>query len=117
MVKNVLPAIAQRTPPIKTRVSGIGIFTGEQPVLYLTVVRTLAMSHLNQQLADHLPPEEYYRPHQWIPHITLLQGQIPHLGRMVEWLNRQPLHFDITLDNIAMIRPGIVDQRFTLINS
>ncbi|HWQ03884.1 MAG TPA: 2'-5' RNA ligase family protein [Longilinea sp.] len=115
-----------RTFPVK--VSGIGIFTGPEPVLYLNVVKDQALMDLHNELWDKLSPfaEElngYYGPSDWVPHITLAYGTLlpVDLACAVTELMYEPFSIDLVIDNLALIfsRDGTVgiDSRYELLPS
>jgi len=63
-------------PGISTYTFGLGIFSGENPVLFLPMVKTIEMIQLHQDIWDRLGPHcgnlnMYYSPSFWMPHITL----------------------------------------------
>lgn len=76
------PTIAQfahTQPPFTLTTSGLGLFTGPEPVLYVAVTcgRGLLDCHthfhpLAEPLAQGSVP--YYQPGRWVPHITLAHG-------------------------------------------
>lgn len=71
-----LQALARETRPLEIRTTGLGIFTGPTPVLYLAVTRSPALSalHARTWAACNAAAEEsspLYAPNVWVPHITL----------------------------------------------
>jgi hypothetical protein len=61
--------------------SGLGIFTGINPILYLTIVKNITMLQIHKALWEnaHLIAENlysYYSPEEWVPHITLAARDI-----------------------------------------
>ena len=71
-----LRALARETRPLEIRATGLGIFTGPTPVLYVAVTRSPALSDLHAKAwaacdaaAD--DPSPLYAPNVWVPHITL----------------------------------------------
>ncbi|HEX6385194.1 MAG TPA: 2'-5' RNA ligase family protein, partial [Anaerolineae bacterium] len=74
-----LEAIARETAAFTVKASGLGIFTGPEPVLYVPVVRSAALTALHQRVwtaVEHASRDSiaYYAPDLWLPHITLGQG-------------------------------------------
>jgi 2'-5' RNA ligase len=103
-------ALARSAAPFEVRTAGLGLFTGPEPVLYLPVVRTAALSAWQAQVwAAALPaardPVPYYQPDQWAPHITLAQGDLTP-GRVAEaarLLAGREFHWTIEVDNLSFI--------------
>jgi len=124
--KKIVHDISAQTRSFKVAVSGIGIFTGTDPVLYLNVVKNRALMALHEVLWDKLSPfaedfNAYYGPNDWVPHITLVYGMLlpEDLCCAVTELMYEPFSFELTIDNLALIflSDGSVgiDSRFDLL--
>ena len=73
-LQTIVQEIAAETAPFRVRVGGMGIFTSETPVVYLTVVRTQELSALHAKIWERVLPisttaSPYYAPENWMPHI------------------------------------------------
>jgi 2'-5' RNA ligase len=107
----VLEEFAAWTEPFTVRTAGLGLFTGGLlPVLYVTVVRSPQLTRLQQALWPRLATgsagiAEYYHPDQWVPHITLGQGDInmENLPAVLRLLNRYQFEWSFTAGNIAVL--------------
>lgn len=124
--KSIIQQISTHTRPFTVKVSGIGIFTGIEPVLYLNVVKNRELMDLHGLLWDKLTPfaEEmnaYYGPNDWVPHITLAYGTLlpEDFSCAVMELMYEPLQMELAIDNLALIfmRDGAVgiDSRYALL--
>ena len=107
---NELKTVATTISPLTIRTSGLGIFTGAEPVVYVTIVRTPALARLHQQLwalGEQLGQytSEYYSPAGWIPHITLtkITGRPYLLPEMIRSLSTREFHWEIPIDNLAIL--------------
>jgi len=74
--KSILEILSKETMPFEIGINGIGIFTGQYPVMYLSLMKSKQMAKLHQTIWDQIPilksgSGEYYHPDKWIPHITL----------------------------------------------
>lgn len=105
-----LETIAGKTAAFTIKATGLGIFTGSEPVLYVPIVRSAALTTLHKQVWTAIEPASresiaYYEPDLWLPHITLSQGDIDlaNLGAIVQWLNEQSLNWDIPVTNLSVI--------------
>lgn len=72
----ILQMIADSAAPFEVQASGMGIFPGDSPVLYLPVTKTNELVSLHRLIWDQvLPyaedPNLFYSPGTWVPHITL----------------------------------------------
>jgi len=106
----VLRELAVRYRPFTVRTGGLGIFTGPNPVLYIPVVRTLAMSRLHaalwaetSQMGTNL--SAYYEPTRWMPHITLGQDGLDgeKLSSALALFRERMFVWEIPVTNIALI--------------
>lgn len=98
------------TPQLNITTAGLGLFTGEKPVLYIAVVKTPALSaaHRNiwerfQRVTDGASP--YYSPEFWMPHISLAYEDLTpgNIGPVMQWLAFQDFHWKMKIDNISYI--------------
>lgn len=113
-LKAVLVETAVTIPPFTVRTTGIGIFPGELPVLYLPVARSPQLQALHTALWPRLQAVaqgslDYYAPQNWFPHITLGHNDITpdQLGPIVTWLNGQSLAWDVQVTNLTLLHdPG-----------
>ncbi len=94
--------------PVKT--TGLGIFTGTHPVLYIPVVRDPELTDFHEAVWQQGSRAEegvqnYYHPEQWMPHITIGFGDITadNLSQIVRYLAGRDFNWEITIDNIALI--------------
>lgn len=93
--------------------SGVGIFTGAKPVLYLAVVRTPELTRYQQAvwaaLAEarmDMSTVDLYHPDRWVPHVTLAQHDLDAttLPQVVRLLSGRALAWDVTISNIEVLR-------------
>ena len=109
-LEDTLREVASQTSPLTVRTTGLGIFTGPNPALYIATVRSPRLSALQQVLWKKIVPiasesNAYYHPNSWIPHITLAYGDITHehLPRLVQFLGQREFEWEIEIDNLALI--------------
>lgn len=108
-LKNVLGRVARATAPFFVETSGLGIFTGTQPVLYLPIVRTLPLSQLHRKLWRELANTgtgilDYYHPDHWMPHITIGYGDMTPetLSEAARLLSLRDVAWKIRIENLAL---------------
>lgn len=75
----VLVDIAGKTTPFTVRTSGVGIFTGENPVIYVALIKDEKLMRFQEMLwyktaSYSTKTSPYYIPDFWMPHITLVNG-------------------------------------------
>ncbi len=110
LVEPVLKRIASNITPFKVKTSGLGIFTGASPVLYISIVRSVELAQLHEELWQEIATassgvQEYYHPDQWMPHITIGSGDInkDNLSQIIPFLANRDFFWEITVDNLAVI--------------
>lgn len=125
-LKAFLKQLASGLHPIQVTCTGLGIFTGPEPVIYIPVVKTdklLRFHHLIWKNTFHLAvgPSPYYAPETWIPHITLAHSDVDSekLACALKALAAQPLNWDLIIDNLALVSQsggevGQLQDRFDL---
>jgi 2'-5' RNA ligase len=119
-IEPILQCITSNITTFKVRTSGLGIFTGASPVLYIPVARSLELAELHQELWEQISPsssgiQEYYHPNQWIPHITIGFGDISKdkLSQIIPFLAERDFNWEITVNNIALIYDTGIKQELT----
>jgi 2'-5' RNA ligase len=110
LVESVLKRITSNITTFKVRTSGLGIFTGTSPVLYIPVLRSLELTQLHEEIWKEIATassgvQEYYHPEQWMPHITMGFGDInkDNLSQIIPFLANRDFKWEITVDNFAVI--------------
>ena len=103
--------------PFTVGTSGLGIFTGERPVLFVPVVRNPELDALHSALWSRFTPAfgvglPYYAPDAWVPHITLAQGPeaADRFPDIVRAMTRREFTWRLTVDNLAVIEDGGADR-------
>ena len=111
----VLRRFAASKTSFQVRASGLGIFTGPRPVLYIPVVRSPELTQFHEALWQEISGtasgiEDYYHPAHWVPHITLGIGDMKkdNLSQIVRSLAKRDFNWEMTVNNIALIYDPIV---------
>src|SRR5262249_6812679 len=115
-----LRGLADKTAPLSIQTTGLGIFTGPLPVLYLAVARTPQLSAFHtavwQAIGDAGEDfSPYYTPNGvWTPHITLAQWDLTreNLPSIVGLLCERPLAWEIPITNLVLFTRD--DDTYTL---
>ena len=109
----VLDEIATKHPPFTVRTTGLGVFTGSEPVIYVSVERSEELDHLHHDLWESCTPRfgiglPYYAPDAWVPHVTLAQGARTRsrLPEITSALEARDLEWELAVDNLAVIEDG-----------
>jgi 2'-5' RNA ligase len=106
----ILQRFASGQAAFEVKTSGLRIFTGPHPVLYIPVVRDLELTRFHQQLWPEISMagsgiSDYYHPANWVPHITIGFEDInrENLSHIVRSLAERDFSWEITIDNVALI--------------
>lgn len=109
----ILEQVCAETQPFVVRTAGLGVFTAEKCVLYITLVKDVQLLNFHQRLWQLLEgvgesPSLYYAPDQWVPHITLAHQGMGgvELSCAVGELACKPFLWNIQVDNLAVIGEG-----------
>lgn len=110
-VEQRVKMIAKMFAPLEIGIDGIGVFTGEEPVLYFTVTRTPTISALNQTLWEALNPlaegmNPQFSPEEWVPHISLIYGSkksVSGLSCVIQKLIPMHLGMKVRIDHLSLV--------------
>jgi 2'-5' RNA ligase len=106
----ILQAVARKAQPFTVHTTGLGLFTGRTPVIYLPLVKSETLLRFHKLVwkcakgvAQGIIP--VYAPDLWIPHITLGIGDITtyKLGCAMDMLAFQDFNWQINIDNLTFI--------------
>lgn len=97
-------------PPFSITTSGLGIFTGPRPTIYVPVVRTAALSAFHERIYPALAAtatnvRPHYTPLYWAPHITLAMSEISPktIAAILQHFSKRDFAWEIVVDNVALI--------------
>jgi 2'-5' RNA ligase len=94
-----LTELTRTIPPFTIRTTGLGMFTGKNPVVFMPIRLDKTLLDIHQTLwvrtsSLGLRLNEHYRPGVWVPHITLA------------------IH-DVTPENIDCVARKLIDRNLT----
>jgi 2'-5' RNA ligase len=115
----ILAEFAHSHSPFHVTTTGLGIFTGPQPVLHVPVVRTPELSLVHQDLWLALDGTAegtigLYHPRKWIPHITLAHGDISNeaLPEVIRFLCGRNFNWDFNVEDVTLVaQAGTLNER------
>ena len=110
-VKDTLTRLTHSAAPFNVHTSGLGIFTGDSPTLYITVARSVYLTKFHSHLWKRLSKTgraihtHHYGPDNFVPHITLAAGDLTleHLPEAVKLLGSRSFNWNIHIDNVALV--------------
>ena len=108
--ETAIQTIAIQTKSFKVYTGGLGIFSGPQPVVFISIARSAELNLLHEQLwrqfktsAKGLSP--FYNPQRWMPHITLIFGKekTEALQCGLSRLTSQSFDWEMEVNNISFV--------------
>lgn len=110
LLEKALSGIARQAHPFTVRTSGLGLFSGESPIIYISIVKSDTLLRFHALLWEQLNgiairPARYYAPVQWVPHITLAYNDVTpaNLDCAMQILAFQSFEWEIQVDNLVFI--------------
>lgn len=108
---SALEEMVKTLSPFPIQTSGLGLFTGEKQVIYITVARSDTLGRIHRRIWKEITtfasePGEYYSAPQWIPHITLVDRQTDReqTAEIIRWLAERDFSWQMTIDNLVFFR-------------
>ena len=109
-LEKTLSRFAAQIHPFKVRTTGLGVFSGVQPVLFIPVIKTRQLADLHRQIWQDLESDgsginPYYCPDNWTPHISLALTDLTTatIGPVIETLALKTFNWEFEVDNLAHI--------------
>ena len=105
-----LKNLADHARPFVVTTSGLGIFTGQEPVIYILISKTERMLQFHKAIWKQINPSgscpsAYYSPETWVPHITLAHSDVNKQALLcaLEELAFIPFSWEVKIDNLAVV--------------
>lgn len=106
----IIDDLAACTPPFIVRTTGLGLFTGIRPVLFVPLIKDAFLQNLHATIWEKSIPtvaglSSYYSPTHWIPHISLAYQDIDaqNIGPIMQNLTFRTFNWELCIDNLALI--------------
>lgn len=118
-VQTALSKLARQIKPFTIAASGIGIFPGNRPVVFIRLVKSPQLFILHEIILNALQEPFHgtlsplYQPDVWVPHITLGIEDVTeeNLGAVVSTLVNKDFQWEMQIDNLSLIST-LADGRF-----
>lgn len=111
-LKGVMLQLASEARRFSIHTSGIGIFSGPQPVIYIPVVKNQALIEFHARIWERASPtvvgsfpSAYYHPDHWMPHISLAYNDVneENIAGVMTHLAFKSYDWEMEIDNLAFI--------------
>ena len=109
-LEKTLSRFAAQIQPFKVRTTGLGVFSGVQPVLFVPVIKTRQLADFHRQIwqdleADGSGINPYYCPDNWTPHISLALTDLTNatIGPVIKTLATKTFKWEFEVDNLSHI--------------
>ena len=109
-IEAALGGVARATRPFAIETHGLGVFRGDETVLYLHVSPSPALAAMHRRVWDAASPiateaKPVYTAATWVPHITLAIGDLTEdvLPLALQLLNRRTYEWLIPITNVCLI--------------
>jgi 2'-5' RNA ligase len=124
LLKSYLLRLCYSVQPIHAYTTGIGVFPGEHPVIYIPVLRTQPLNKLHSQLYNDISKMSmevgpFSKPKVWLPHISLAVGDTTPdmLTPIFKYLAQYSFDWEILLDNLNIFQESIAGGSFEMESS
>ncbi|HDS00984.1 MAG TPA: 2'-5' RNA ligase family protein [candidate division Zixibacteria bacterium] len=106
----IIEELASGTSPFRVRTGGIAVFTGENPIIQIPVVRTGEINSLHERIWNAIQPaaknmvEDFESAH-WIPHISLAYPDVDrdNLNCAMQLLAFRDFRWHFNINSISLI--------------
>lgn len=111
ILKKYLERFCQTGKSFHVYTTGIGVFPGEHPVVYIPVLRTPPLNKFHSQLykdISKLSTEtvSYSKPKLWLPHISLALGDttLEMMTPMFKYLAQYDFNWEIKIEKMSIFK-------------
>ena len=109
-IHDLFKVIAEQTYAFPVRITGLDVFEGSSPVLYLSLFKSFSLLNLHKNLWKQIQPylqepNLYYSPEQWMPHITLAFRDLTkdNLACAVKSIENEPIRQVSWVNNLTLV--------------
>ena len=109
-LQKIVQETTSESAPLKVHTGGIGIFTGPNPVIFISVVKSQALMKLHARIWERAGKagrniSSLYSPNTWMPHISLAYEDVnqSNIAAVMNELFFRSFSWEMSIDNIAFI--------------
>lgn len=122
--EKILDELLRTETPLEVQTDIVTWFSGQEPVVYLRIIKSPQLLQVHQSLWERLipwcdNPSLLYAPSSWEPHITLSMEERSwcRLAELINFLKTKDLRWSFLVDNLTMLfqqddQPAKVEKEF-----
>ena len=106
----VMQKLSREIAPFTVHTTGLGMFSGTKPVIFIPVIKSLKLVKTHERLWKKLKEvgeglSPYYHPLQWVPHISLVYEDLneENVGEIMKWLSIETYKWSFEVNNLSYI--------------
>jgi 2'-5' RNA ligase len=110
-VESAMNELAHNLKPFTVHTTGLGVFTGGEPVIFIPVVKDAQLVNIHRTIWEKISPigvqtNPLYNPDHWVPHITIAHQDVTpeNIGGVMQLLAFQSFNWEIRVDNLTLIQ-------------
>lgn len=109
-LEKIMKEVAYGSKPFMVHTAGLGIFTGEKPIVFIPVIKTKQLIDFQSkiwELTQNIVHEvcEFYNPSHWMPHISLAYEDVneKNLCKAIKELSFKTYNWSFYVNNLSLI--------------
>lgn len=109
-LESALRTIVTESSPFTVRTTGLGLFSGAAPVIFIPVIRNAELSQFHSRVWENILPiaknmSSLYSPVNWVPHISLAYADVSseNISCAMKKLAFQAFNWEFSVNNLALI--------------
>ena len=110
LLRETLENISTQTSAFTVQTTGLGVFSGAQPVIFISLVKSPQLIEFHQKIWQRLEScgtgiSPYYNPENWVPHISLAYSDVTqkNIGLVMESLSFRTFNWTFEVNNLVYI--------------
>ena len=117
----ILKKVAREVQPFKVQTTGLGLFSGKNPTLYIPLVKNSLLLQFHDYLWKRVSPAAraivpYYAPQNWVPHITIVPETVnqKNINCAMERIVDKAFNWELVVDNVAFVGLGVGQSKIDI---
>ncbi len=110
LLEQKMEEISLTIKPFVLYTAGLGIFTGEKPVIFIAINKNNQLIEIHKKIWEMFNEIafnslEHYKSENWIPHISIAYEDVSknNIGEVMRYLAFENFYWKMKIDNLAFI--------------